>query len=98
MTTSTKHYSFGVEIESVVRPYGGHRDFKEVDWYRLLAEKLQNRGIPATWDDCSSYRRHDEYYGNKWFVTRDGSLGRKAPYGKLAALSTPFCSYIRRLR
>jgi hypothetical protein len=80
-TTAAAHYNFGVEIEAVVKPYGGLKTFKPVDWYRQLAEKLQNRDIPAIHDDCSRYCKHPEYYGGKWFVTRDGSLARQAPYG-----------------
>ncbi|GJN67645.1 hypothetical protein PLIIFM63780_005087 [Purpureocillium lilacinum] len=76
-----RHYNFGVEIEAIGRPYGGGGDtFSNVDWYRQLAQKLQNRGIPAAHDDCSKYSKHPEYYGGKWFVTRDGSLKRPRPY------------------
>ncbi|KJZ74833.1 hypothetical protein HIM_05742 [Hirsutella minnesotensis 3608] len=75
-----RHYNFGVEIEAVARPYGGGESFTNVDWYRQLAQKLQNRGIPAAFDDCSRYSKHPEYYGGKWFVTRDGSLKRPRPY------------------
>ncbi|ODA83270.1 hypothetical protein RJ55_01782 [Drechmeria coniospora] len=74
-----KHYNFGVEIEAVAKPYGGGEAFTTVDWYRQLAQKLQNRGIPAVYDDCSKYSKHPEYYGGKWFVTRDGSLKRPQP-------------------
>ncbi|PHH65265.1 hypothetical protein CDD81_3124 [Ophiocordyceps australis] len=74
-----RHYNFGVEIEAIAKPYGGG-DFSNVDWYRQLAQKLQNRGIPAAYDDCSRYSKHPEYYGGKWFVTRDGSLKRARPY------------------
>jgi len=84
-----KHYNFGVEIESVVRPYGGLKTYKPVDWYRQLAEKLRNRDIPAVHDDNSRYSKHPEYYGGKWFVTRDGSLKREAPYG----MSKPHPAY-----
>ncbi|UNI23996.1 hypothetical protein JDV02_009779 [Purpureocillium takamizusanense] len=78
-----RHYNFGVEIEAIGRPYGGSSSgdtFSNVDWYRQLAQKLQNRGIPAAHDDCSRYSKHPEYYGGKWFVTRDGSLKRPRPY------------------
>ncbi|KAJ6443833.1 3-methylcrotonyl-CoA carboxylase subunit alpha [Purpureocillium lavendulum] len=75
-----RHYNFGVEIEAIGKPYGGGESFSNVDWYRQLAQKLQNRGIPAAHDDCSKYSKHPEYYGGKWFVTRDGSLKRPRPY------------------
>ncbi len=79
---ATQHYNFGVEIEAVVKPYGVYEAFNGVDWRRQLAEKLDNRGIAATYDDDSRYSKHPEYYNGKWFVTRDGSLKRNAPYGK----------------
>lgn len=75
-----RHYNFGVEIEAIAKPYGGGEGFSNVDWYRQLAQKLQNRGIPAAYDDCSRYSKHPEYYGGKWFVTRDGSLKRPRPF------------------
>ncbi|KAF5717998.1 SWIM zinc finger protein [Fusarium globosum] len=74
-----RHYNFGVEIEAVVKPYGGADSFTNVDWYRQLAQKLRNRNIEAVHDDCSKYSKHPEYYGGKWFVTRDGSLKRERP-------------------
>ncbi|KAI6782530.1 uncharacterized protein J7T54_003541 [Emericellopsis cladophorae] len=74
-----RHYNFGVEIEAVAKPYGGAESFSNVDWYRQLAQKLRNRGIQAVHDDNSRYSKHPEYYGGKWFVTRDGSLKRERP-------------------
>jgi hypothetical protein len=74
-----RHYNFGVEIEAVAKPYGGGESFTNVDWYRQLAQKLRNRGIAAAHDDNSKYSKHPEYYGGKWFVTRDGSLKRPRP-------------------
>ncbi|KAM4065285.1 putative amidoligase enzyme [Hirsutella rhossiliensis] len=75
-----RHYNFGIEIEAVAKPYGSGESFSNVDWYRQLAQKLQNRGVPAVHDDCLRYSKHPEYYGGKWFVTRDGSLKRPAPF------------------
>ncbi|PNP44934.1 hypothetical protein TGAM01_v206373 [Trichoderma gamsii] len=80
MPTGVRHYNFGVEIEAVAKPYGNCDSFTNVDWYRQLAQKLRNRGIQAVHDDCSKYSKHPEYYGGKWFVTRDGSLKRPRPY------------------
>ncbi|KAF4984269.1 hypothetical protein FZEAL_481 [Fusarium zealandicum] len=74
-----RHYNFGVEIEAVAKPYGGGESFTNADWYRQLAQKLRNRGIEAVHDDNSRYSKHPEYYGGKWFVTRDGSLKRPRP-------------------
>ncbi|CAH0039440.1 unnamed protein product, partial [Clonostachys solani] len=78
--TMVRHYNFGVEIEAVAKPYGGGESFTNVDWYRQLAQKLRNRGIEAVHDDNSKYSKHPEYYGGKWFVTRDGSLKRPRPF------------------
>ena len=83
-----RHYNFGVEIEAVAKPYGSAECFSNVDWYRQLAQKLRNRGISAVHDDNSRYSKHPEYYGGKWFVTRDGSLKRERPLGELH-LPTP---------
>lgn len=82
------HYNFGIEIEAVVKPYGGGQSFTNVDWYRQLAQKLRNRGISAVHDDNSKYSKHPEYYGGKWFVTRDGSLKRPRPFGEHSLLET----------
>ncbi|KAG6007352.1 hypothetical protein E4U21_006056 [Claviceps maximensis] len=79
-TRAMRHYNFGVEVEVIVKPYGGGETFSNVDWYRQLAQKLRNRGIDAVHDDCSRYSKHPEYYGGKWFITRDGSLKRDRPY------------------
>jgi hypothetical protein len=80
LPTMVRHYNFGVEIEAVAKPYGGGESFTNVDWYRQLAQKLRNRGIEAVHDDNSRYSKHPEYYGGKWFVTRDGSLKRPPPF------------------
>lgn len=83
-----RNYNFGIEIEAVAKPYGGAESFTNVDWYRQLAQKLRNRGIEAVHDDCSRYSKHPEYYGGKWFVTRDGSLKRERPMGKFYICSS----------
>jgi hypothetical protein len=82
MATTTSHYNFGIEIEAVVKPYGGLNTYTRTDWYRLLAKHLQNRDIEAVHDEDGTYRKHPEYYSGKWFVTRDGSIQRDAPYGE----------------
>jgi hypothetical protein len=69
-------YNFGVEIETVVRPYVLRPDFTDKDYYCQLAEKLKNRRIAAVPDLTNRYSKHPEYYSGKWFITRDGSLKR----------------------
>jgi len=69
-------YNFGVEIETVVKPYALRASFQPQDYYRQLADKLQNRRISAVPDLTSRYCKHPEYYSGKWFITRDGSLKR----------------------
>lgn len=88
-----RHYNFGIEIEAVVKPYGGGTTFANVDWYRQLAQKLRNRGIDAVHDDNSKYSKHPEYYGGKWFVTRDGSLKRPRPFGNSAHPHPRYCGF-----
>ena len=79
-----QNYNFGIEIETVVRPYGPAIDrsnnHTHTYWFKQLASKLENRNIPAVADDLTppySYSKHPEYYNRKWFITRDGSLERK---------------------
>ena len=67
-------YNFGVEIETVVRPYARRPDFTNQQWYKQLAQRLENRNLPAVPDLQSRYCTHPEYYSSKWFITRDGSL------------------------
>ena len=81
-----RHYNFGIEIEAVAKPYGSGECFSNVDWYRQLAQKLRNRGISAVHDDNSRYSKHPEYYGGKWFVTREGSLKRERQLGIKSSL------------
>jgi hypothetical protein len=72
-------YNFGVEIEAVLQPYSSPQGLSNREWYRKLAERLLNRNIPAVADDLQEYRKHPEYYGRNWFVTKDGSLDRANP-------------------
>src|SRR6186713_558074 len=69
-------YNFGVEIETVLRPYSRRPTFNNQDWYKQLAQSLENRNVPAAPDLSSRYSTHPEYYSSKWFITRDGSLMR----------------------
>lgn len=81
-------YNFGVEIETVVKPYAPRSGFTDRDWYRQLADKLQNRGISAVPDENSVYSKHPEYYSGKWFITRDGSIRRQhQSFGRLIFLA-----------
>ncbi|KAN0078922.1 putative amidoligase enzyme [Elaphomyces granulatus] len=76
-----QNYNFGIEIESIVRPYGPVIDRSNNTsynhWFKQLADKLENRNIPAVADNLNppyNYSKHPEYYSKKWFITRDGSL------------------------
>ncbi|KAF2011916.1 hypothetical protein BU24DRAFT_425748 [Aaosphaeria arxii CBS 175.79] len=68
------YYNFGIEIETVVRPYARRPNFTRQDWYKHLAQKLENRNVPAAPDLSLRYSAHPEYYSSKWFITKDGSL------------------------
>ena len=70
------NHNFGVEIETVVRPYARRPNFNNQDWYKQLAQKLENKIIPAASDLHARYSTHPEYYSSKWFITRDGSFQR----------------------
>ncbi|KAK9355263.1 hypothetical protein V1523DRAFT_405755 [Lipomyces doorenjongii] len=46
---ATTDYNFGVEIETVVKPYGGRETYNEVDWHRQLTAKLATRSKSITY-------------------------------------------------
>jgi len=76
-----QNYNFGIEIETIVRPYGPAIDRSDnhahTYWFKQLADKLENRNIPAVADNLIppyTYSKHPEYYNRKWFITKDGSL------------------------
>jgi hypothetical protein len=79
---SAGEYNFGMEIEAIVRPYARPNSvLGQHEWYKRLAQKLTNHGVKAVHDAGGAYCTHPEYYGEMWFVTRDGSLTRTSPFG-----------------
>ncbi|TGJ80069.1 hypothetical protein E0Z10_g8703 [Xylaria hypoxylon] len=70
-------YYFGVEIEVRVKPHKIRNPLSEKHalYYEKLAAALRNRGLKATADDLTGgYGKHPEHY-DKWWITKDGSLG-----------------------
>ncbi|KAI0411871.1 putative amidoligase enzyme-domain-containing protein [Xylaria grammica] len=69
-------YSFGVEIELIARPLDIQHPFPRRVYYRKLAESVNLQGGSAIADqlDGSRYRKHPEHY-DKWWITKDSSLG-----------------------
>ncbi|KAK4213460.1 swim zinc finger domain-containing protein [Rhypophila decipiens] len=70
-------YSFGIEIELIAEPRhvsGPHRHRRAV-LYEDLASAIRFQGSYADADTLQErYRKHPEHY-NKWWITKDGSLG-----------------------
>jgi hypothetical protein len=70
-------FSFGVEIEVIAEP----RELFIPAWtasqyYAQLADCLRDKDLNAVADPlCDGHRKHPEHY-DKWFITKDGSLGR----------------------
>jgi hypothetical protein len=99
---SYQNYNFGIEIETVVRPYGPVIDrsnnASHNHWFKQLADKLENRNIPAVADNLNppyNYSKHPEYYSKKWFITRDGSLNHgEASCGKSSRYPTNLASMV----
>ncbi|KAL2826206.1 putative amidoligase enzyme-domain-containing protein [Aspergillus cavernicola] len=73
-------YDFGVEIEIIAKPSIHYilDDPNTVDrsfYYGLLAYSLRQKDRPALADSLQErYRKHSEHY-DKWWITKDGSLG-----------------------
>ncbi|KAI0506349.1 putative amidoligase enzyme-domain-containing protein [Xylaria bambusicola] len=70
-------YHFGIEIEVRVEPHKIRPPLSEKHalYYGKLAAALRKRGLEAKADDLAGkYRKHPEHY-DKWYVTKDGSLG-----------------------
>ncbi|KAI0481569.1 putative amidoligase enzyme-domain-containing protein [Xylaria cf. heliscus] len=70
-------YHFGVEIEVRVKPHKIRNPLSEKHalYYEKLAAALRNRGLKARADDLQGrYGKHPEHY-DKWWITKDGSLG-----------------------
>lgn len=68
-------WTFGVEIEAVLRPHTLRLPLNCAEYYSKLAAALRRRGLKAKADDLqSSYSKRADHY-DKWWITRDGSLG-----------------------
>jgi hypothetical protein len=85
MLDPTCRFSFGIEIEVIAEP----RELFMPAWtashyYERLAECLRKRDLNAVADPlCDGHRKHPEHY-DKWFITKDASLGRPSyPLRKL---------------
>lgn len=68
-------YSFGVEIELIMEPRDVHFPHSPRVYYNKLASSLRYNGAAAIADTLDRrYRKHPEHY-DKWWITKDGSLG-----------------------
>ncbi|KAI1740847.1 putative amidoligase enzyme-domain-containing protein [Xylaria scruposa] len=68
-------YHFGIEIELVAKPRDAQNPLQRQIHYNRLARSLEVHGLPAKADNLNGrYSKHPEHY-DKWWITRDGSLG-----------------------
>lgn len=68
-------YYFGVEIEIIAEPRVHSSRHKRTHYYEMLASALRRYDQPALADRLDErYRKHSEHY-DKWWITKDGSLG-----------------------
>ncbi|KAJ5418404.1 amidoligase enzyme-domain-containing protein [Penicillium crustosum] len=68
-------FYFGVEIELISEPHEIRQPLDRRFYYEKLAKSLRSHGLNAKADSLEGrYRKHSEHY-DKWFLTRDGSLG-----------------------
>jgi hypothetical protein len=70
-------YHFGIEIEVIVGPHKVRTPLssKHALYYGKLAASLRKRGLKAKADDLQQgYTKRPEHY-DKWWITKDGSLG-----------------------
>ncbi|KAF5532982.1 swim zinc finger domain-containing protein [Fusarium mexicanum] len=70
-------YHFGIEIEVIVEPHKIRTPLstKHALYYSKLAASLRKRGLKAKADDLQQgYNKRPEHY-DKWWITKDGSLG-----------------------
>ncbi|KAF4341880.1 swim zinc finger domain protein [Fusarium beomiforme] len=70
-------YHFGIEIEVIVGPHKVRSPLntKHALYYGKLAASLRKRGLKAQADDLQNgYTKRPEHY-DKWWITKDGSLG-----------------------
>ncbi|KAI0420541.1 putative amidoligase enzyme-domain-containing protein [Xylaria grammica] len=82
-------YHFGIEIEVRVEPHKIRPPLSEKHalYYEKLAAALRNRGLKAKADDLTgTYHKHPEHY-DKWYVTKDGSLGNPQDLIPMEAVS-----------
>ena len=71
-------FYFGVEIEVIAEPLIVRHPVIRKFYYERLAESLRSHGLSAVADSLDgTYRKHSEHY-DKWFITKDGSLGNPA--------------------
>lgn len=71
-------FYFGVEIELIAEPHVVRHSQGRRFYYEKLAASLRNHGLNAMADSLEGrYRKHSEHY-DKWFLTKDGSLGNPA--------------------
>lgn len=69
---------FGIEIEIIAAPHTVQHPLSRSFYYEELAEALLDDGLEAVADSLrGAYRKHPEHY-DKWFITKDGSLGNPA--------------------
>lgn len=79
------NYHFGIEIEVIVEPHKVRPELNTLHalYYGKLAASLRKRGLKAKSDDLQSrYGKRPEHY-DKWWITKDGSLGSEADKSKL---------------
>ncbi|KAI1749938.1 hypothetical protein F4782DRAFT_533020 [Xylaria castorea] len=85
-------YRFGVEIEVCVKPHKIRNPLSEkyALYYEKLAAALRHRKLNAKADDLMSrFGKHPEHY-DKWWITKDGSLGNPETLIPMEAVSPVF--------
>ncbi|KAJ6039474.1 hypothetical protein N7444_008379 [Penicillium canescens] len=71
-------FYFGIEIELISEPHVVRHPLGRRFYYEKLAASLRSHGLDAKADSLAGrYRKHSEHY-DKWFLTKDGSLGNPA--------------------
>jgi len=87
---SRKYIFFGIEIEAIAEPHDVRHPLRRLTYYRELATSLRSNGLGAVADQLDErYRKHPEHY-NKWFITKDGSLGDPSHPASEPPFPTPF--------
>ncbi|KAG5744183.1 hypothetical protein H9Q70_013106 [Fusarium xylarioides] len=83
-------YHFGIEIEVIVEPHKVRTPLstKHALYYGKLAASLRKRGLKAKADDLQQgYTKRPEHY-DKWWITKDGSLGSHTDKIPMEAVSS----------